>query len=108
MPTCSNLSATAGPVQRRRVMSLIANCGQPSPDRYCGVADRSWFSEATVLPDQFAHPTSRCSRVSLSSASGARSSGALNRIPSQLRGLKDGLCYAWHTLPIRFLLRCSR
>ncbi|MBI4188996.1 MAG: MFS transporter [Betaproteobacteria bacterium] len=82
------------------VMSLTANCGRLAGPVLAGLLI-GWFSEAT------------CFLINALTYIAVLASFAFIRVkpqqraeshPPMLRGLKEGLVYAWSTVPIRFLL----
>jgi len=82
------------------VMSLIANCGRLAGPVLAGLLI-GWFSEATCfLINSFTYVAVLASFAFIRVTPQQRAESH----PPALRGLKEGLSYAWHTLPIRFLL----
>jgi MFS family permease len=82
------------------VMSLVANCGRLAGPVLAGLLI-SWFSEATC----FLINSLTYIAVLLSFAFiRVRPQQRAQTHPPALRGLKEGIVYAWRTVPIRFLL----
>ena len=82
------------------VMSLTANCGRLAGPVLAGLLI-GWFSEATCfLINSLTYVAVLASFAFIRVTPQQRAQSH----PPALRGLKEGLAYAWRTLPIRFLL----
>ena len=82
------------------VMSLVANCGRLAGPVLAGLLI-GWFSEATCFLINSLTYIAVLASFAFIRVTPQQSAHAQ---PPALRGLKEGLAYAWHTIPIRFLL----